>query len=248
MRKFNTCCRLWAVTLLELMVVVLIIGILASVATGVYTGQTERARVAATHALIRSLEVAITRYEMDTGSLPPSGSGSDVPPAAMSSSSTGGRLNGSGYLHLVLMHSINGSAVQPASASWKGPYINLQPGQLKSASTSTGTGASTPTGLIDITDPWGMPILYVAWPDYAINATDFWGGTQMSPSTAPAGANPNLPAPNPFAATETFYNPKTFQLISFGPSARSYDATSVLGTAPSAYTGTDADDINNFGY
>ena len=63
-----------AVTLLELLVVVMILGILSTIAVTVYTGHVERARVAACRDIIRQIELAVNRYEVDTGQLPPSSS------------------------------------------------------------------------------------------------------------------------------------------------------------------------------
>ena len=62
------------VTLLELLAVVLILGILSTIATNVYVGTLNRARIAATQNTIREIEVAIARYEIDLGQFPPSGS------------------------------------------------------------------------------------------------------------------------------------------------------------------------------
>lgn len=229
-RQITTLSRRMAVTLMELMVVVLIIGILSTIATGVYTGKTHEARIAAAHALIHNLEVAITRYELDTGSLPPSGSGV-LPLDVITSGSTTTRENGSGYLHLALVHSVSNNATAPASTLWKGPYINLQLDQIQ----PKGKDAATP-GMINIVDPWGNPILYFASPEYSGTSAGYTGGTKMF-TTPVAGANPKLPAPNPFAS-EVYYNPKTFQLIGFGPD----------GTTLDSYPGAGADDINNFGY
>jgi prepilin-type N-terminal cleavage/methylation domain-containing protein len=235
---------LCAVTLLELLVVAMIISILASIATGIYTGETQRARIASTRELIHSLEVAITRYEIDTGSLPPSGTGEPVPPDPLSSNSNS-RSNGSGYLHLALMHSMSANAMYPASSTWKGPYINIQNDQM---AVRSGFSSSNSAGVTDFIDSWGMPINYVAWPDYGFATGAFTGGTRMFTATAPTGANANLPAPNPFAASETYYNPRTFQLISYGPNAKTLDSISGGGLFTASYAGAEDDDINNFGY
>src|SRR5690606_20774970 len=53
------------VTLLELLVVLVIISILSTIAVGVYTKEVLRAKVARTRAEIRTLEVAINRYQID---------------------------------------------------------------------------------------------------------------------------------------------------------------------------------------
>lgn len=232
--------RHWAMTLMELLVVVLIISILATIATGVYTGEARKARIAATHDLLKQLEIAIARYEVDTGSLPPSGSGS-LPPSTLTSGSS--RYNGSGYLYIALTKSLSGSATAPLSSLWDGPYIQFQANQLKAES-----GADNVPGRIDIVDPWGKPILYVNSADYATIGSNFNGGTRMFIGSRPTGANPDLPAPNPFVALgETYYNTSTYQLVSFGPDGQSGSVTDPLSFNYD-YVGTDLDDITNFGY
>jgi len=245
-RNFNS--ARWAVTLLELVVVVLIILILSTTAIGVYSGQVNRARIAAAHNLIRQLDVAIARYEMDTGVLPPSGSGT-WPTTTFSD-----RVDGSGYLHLALVHSLSGSATRPASILWHGPYLNVQADQISASTTATPLNP----GMMNLLDPWNMPIHYVQNADYVIPGlptvdTPFTGGTFLFTTVAPASAetipitglsvNPNLPAPNPFVLQgETYYNPTTFQLISYGPDGRT------LATTAQIWPGTEIDDITNFGY
>ncbi len=218
--KITTLSRRSAVTMLELLVVVLIIGILATVATGIYTGETEKARVAATHAMINQLSMAITRYEVDLGAYPPGGSGAPLAPGAPAS-----RRPGSGYLYLALVHSLSGNAYTPASPRWKGPYINLQADQV-------GLPSASQAGEFDILDAWGSPIRYFNRNEYLP-----LGAARIFQGGRPAGANPDLPASSPFG--ETFYNSGSYQLISFGP-----NTTSLL--AP--YEGTENDDVTNFGF
>ena len=165
MRYLSRTYRLWAVTLIEMLVVVLIISILATIATGVYSGETRRARIAAAQSLIHELSLAITRYEMDTGSLPPSGSG-EIPPSPLT------HKNGSGYLHLALVHSMSGNAIQPASSTWKGPYINLQTDQIAPENASD----TNKPGMLNILDPWDGAILYIESKDYIYSISgSFWG-------------------------------------------------------------------------
>ncbi|MFC1462203.1 type II secretion system protein GspG [Verrucomicrobiota bacterium] len=57
-------------TLIEVMLVVIIIGILATVVVTRFTGQGERARINATHLSIKNVCTAIDMYETDTGKLP----------------------------------------------------------------------------------------------------------------------------------------------------------------------------------
>ncbi|OPZ08812.1 MAG: hypothetical protein BWZ08_00874 [candidate division BRC1 bacterium ADurb.BinA292] len=217
-----------AVTLLELLVVVLIISILATIATGVYTGEAERARIAATQDLIHQLEVAITRYEADLGQFPPSGSG-DVDGSLIN------LRDGSGFLQLALVHSMAGS-VYNAPPQWRGPYINVKSINLDPTATVAGE--------FDILDAWGSPLVYVTSDFYESRGPSFTGGTVMFSSTRPDGANPDLPAPNPFVERgETYYNSSTYQIYSPGPNGKTFGVTS-----EGQFAGTEADDINNFGY
>lgn len=219
-----------AVTLLELLVVVLIISILASIATGVYTGEAQRARIAATKDLIRQLEIAITRYEVDLGQYPPTGSGTVLPPGTS-------RTNGTGYLHVALRYSMSGNANAPSSPLWRGPYINLRADQVQAPSVL----AVAMPAEYNILDAWRTPMLYVESSYYAEPSTStYWAGTELFPGTLPRGGNPDLPAPNPFIAQgETFYNTSGYQIISFGPNRTTVNAP---------YHGTEIDDVTNFGF
>lgn len=235
----NPLLRGLGVTLIELLVVVVIIGILATMATGVYTNQARRARISATHALIHDLEIAITRYEMDVGMLPPSGSSQDLP--LPNDGSFGSRRDGSGMLHLALIHSLSGNAWKPGTGLWDGPYIQPQAGNVGAFQ-----GAEV-AGNIDFLDPWGHPILYIHFNDYEEVSNAFTGGTELFRNSVD-GQNPDLPAPNPYIAQgETFYNTRTYQLISYGPNGRSLGVT-IGSLGQIQYKGAGEDDINNFGY
>lgn len=234
------------VTIIELLVVLLIISLLATIATGIYTDEKARAEMVAAKDLIRQLEVAITRYNVDVGSLPPSGSGDLFPPPPLTEENVveGTRRGGSAYLYNALVHSMSGSASNPASRLWDGPYINIQPSQLAGLSED---GMVEP-GQIDILDPWGNIIFYVKSDHYAITSNTFPGGVWLFQSEAPEGANPDLPAPNPYVAyNETYYNTGTYQLYSFGPDGDSFDLISTEFFVKN-HQGTEQDDINNFGY
>lgn len=232
--------RKMAVTMLELLIVVLIIGLLATVATGIYTDEADRARVAATRALINNLEIQITRYNVDTGLLPPSGSGTTFP-AVEPFVNNSTRRDGTGYLHQALVHSNSGNSNIPSPATWKGPYISFQTNQLVSTSSS---GTTLQPGESDILDSWGQPLIYVKSADYATVGSDFNGGTQLFSTTAPTGANANLPAPNPsYTLGETYYNAQGYQIVSFGKNRTSLGMVDGIN-----YNGADADDVTNFGY
>ncbi|MDD4909293.1 MAG: type II secretion system protein GspG [Candidatus Omnitrophica bacterium] len=57
-------------TLIEIMLVVIIIGILASIIVPRFAGRSEQARKAAAAANIKSLAIALDMYELDTGAYP----------------------------------------------------------------------------------------------------------------------------------------------------------------------------------
>lgn len=212
------------VTLVELVVVALILGILATIATNVFVGQTNRARIAATRDTIRELATAIGRYEIDTGTYPPSGSG-DVTVSGSSITISNRTRNGNGLLYLALVHSLSGSAFTPASTSWDGPYIDFSASILENNST---------LGETQILDSFGRAFQYVIADDYA---TSPFVGCMLFSGARPVDANPDLPANNPFFATETYYNPVSFQLYSFGTNGV---------TLADPYPGTESDDINNY--
>lgn len=187
------------VTLLELLVVVLIIGILSTIAVTVYVGQVERARVAACYHTIRSLELAVTRYELDVGQYPPSSSGPTLSPVNPLTPSTG-----CGYLQVALLHSLSGNVYQPLDKRWLGPYMEFDEVQLSDLNGAPIT-SSTPKSQIQFLDPWGTPYTYTRHQDYAT-----YGGTELWPS-------------DPYRSTETYYNPKTIQIFSVGPNGYTYN-------------------------
>ena len=85
------------VTLIELIVVLLIISLLSTIAVGVYTREVLRAKVARTRAEIRTLEVAVNRYQIDVGQFPPSSTGTALAPSTLDQLSLS---PGCGYLQL----------------------------------------------------------------------------------------------------------------------------------------------------
>lgn len=207
------------VTLLELLVVMVIISILSTIAVGVYSKEVMRARYSKARAEIRTLEVAITQYEVDTGQLPPSGSGTTLAPTAINRT---GIAEGSGYLQVALRSSMNGQPGNPLSRRWLGPYIDFDYNRLGSTTDGTPVTSATFTGTqgeVSFLDPFGNPYLYIRSDDYAIR-----GGTE-------------LPSTNVFYLTETHYNPSSFQIISFGANGTTF--------AP-PQRGLDEDDITNF--
>lgn len=208
-----------AVTLLELLVVLVIMGILASVAVTVYTGHVDRARVAACRDTIRQIELAINRYEVDTGQLPPSSSGLTFSPDPLlyeGNSSIGSF--GSGYLQLALIHSLSGDLYSPLHQRWLGPYIQPDEDQLGDRFGFPVT-LTTPKGYVQLLDPWGLPYYYIRYDHYAN-----LGGTRY-------------PSTHPFFSSETYYNPSSFQIFSMGRNGSTY---------PVPYRGEETDDVNNW--
>ncbi|MBX3729805.1 MAG: prepilin-type N-terminal cleavage/methylation domain-containing protein [Candidatus Sumerlaeia bacterium] len=204
------------VTLLELIVVLVIIAILSTVAVGVYTKEVLRAKITRTRAEIRTLEVAINRYQIDTGQFPPSSTGTSLAPNPLNPVAP---FRGSGYLQVALRASLNGNSSVPLNLRWIGPYIDWDENRFGTLTAAPITGSTSPAE-IQFLDPFFTPYHYIRSEDYAT-----LGGTF-------------LPLTNPYAATETYYNASTFQLISFGPNATSNLTPNQLGT--------DNDDITNW--
>lgn len=212
--------NLAGMTLIELVVVLLILSLLGTIATTVYTGQVRRAQFAAAKTEIRQLELNITRYEVDLGVFPPSSSGSTFGASAASpiQDQRFGSVKGCGYLTLCLQHSMSGNTWKSADSRWKGPYMEIQQNRL-GAINGEPVSAGVPPPQISLLDPWGNPYYYTRYTDY-----ENFGGTRQTNS--------------PFGALgETYYNPTTFQIFSLGPD----------GTTPgNGNCGLGPDDLNNF--
>jgi prepilin-type N-terminal cleavage/methylation domain-containing protein len=213
-----------AFTLVELLVVVLILGLLATLAIGVYTTQVERARVAAAKTTISELELAVSRYQIDLGVFPPSLSASPV-------------VGGCGLLEEALIHSIGGSAQAPSSPLWKGPYLNVKRENLGDINGLSLELSSPARGQIQILDPWKSPYRYVR---SGPGNGPYSSATADSYYTAVNNATLQ-PSSYPYAATETWFNPSTFQIVSKGPNGTTVES-------PSGQYGLDGfDDVTNFG-
>jgi prepilin-type N-terminal cleavage/methylation domain-containing protein len=184
-----------AFTLIELLAVVLILGILASISVGVYTTQVERARIAAARTMISELEVAINRYQIDTGQYPPSGSGSGSFPASAPA-------QGCGYLQEALAV---GFGTSETSTNWHGPYITVKReylGDINGLSVEE-AGGTLVAGQVQILDPWRSPYRYVR--------------SGPSPDSYATMGAIELPSGYPYAPG--YYNPSTFQISSRGPNS-----------------------------
>lgn len=229
-----------AFTLLEMVIVVMIIGILSAILLPVLTNQVLKARIARTKNDIRALETAVSRFKIDTGLYPPSGS--DINDTLAT---------GNGYLSRFLRHEpypldadagahaddyIYGFIMQ-IQEYWDGPYIEVNRDQidyagypaatqgiataLEETARSTGRGqveGSNPNNH-QILDAFGEPFRFIQHEDYAN-----YGGTERRSG-------------DPFYETETYYNARTFQIVSGGQN---------LISLPAPDIGLDLDDITNF--
>jgi prepilin-type N-terminal cleavage/methylation domain-containing protein len=204
------------VTLIELIVVLMILSILSTIAVGVYTKEVRRAKIVKTRAEIRTLSVALHRYQIDVGQFPPSSTGTTLAPGSLDQVSP---VFGNGYMQVALRGSLNGNMRDPLSPLWLGPYMEWDENRL-----GTPLGEPLPPGIaraqVQFLDPFGTPYQYVSSAEYELFSATL------------------LPSTDPFFATETYYNPTSFQLYSYGPNGVT---NPILGQR-----GTDEDDITNW--
>lgn len=201
-----------AVTLLELLVVLLIISILSTIAVGVFTKEVTRAKIAKARAEIAAIEIAVARYQIDTGMFPPSSTGTALPPSGLNPDVP---YRGSGYLQVALRGSLNGDANAPLSERWRGPYLEWDENRI---GPFAGLAAVTSKAELSYLDPWGNPYYYASSEEY-----DLVGATR-------------LPLTSLYAATETYYNASTVQIFSLGPNGRTSLVAGELGEEPDDIT------------
>ena len=67
-----------AFSILELLLVLVILGILAGIVIGNFSGQSSKAKITATKSQLSSLETALTSYEIEVGSYPTTQQGLDA--------------------------------------------------------------------------------------------------------------------------------------------------------------------------
>ena len=214
-------------TLLELLVVSLIIAILTTTAVVTVTGLTTRARIAATFGTMRAMEIAANRYEIDFGEFPVSSTGTAFSPADLNPFSPA---LGNGYFLLAVLHTYSGNALRPLDDRFSGPLLDVEARQIG--------------GIQELGDSWGnVP----GFPNIS------GSGNQATQQLLDAFGNPyrfiraqeyetflgtRYPIGSPFANTETFFNPTTFQIVSLGPNGTTDGPPDV---------GLDDDDITNLG-
>lgn len=212
-------------TLIELLIVLIIIGLLSTVAVNVYLGRIELAKRAATETLIDRLSTALATYEVDLGQYPPSGSGTQLAPAQPDNlnyfTSTFSDV-GSGYLFVSLTRSLSGISQAPLTILWNGPYITFHEREVGNPQGAPITTEDLPE--YQILDAWGEPLIYIRSADY----DDFLATERPAGSALTALAYP-----------ETHFNTHSFQIISKGPNRT---------TLAAPLRGLEPDDLSNFGY
>jgi general secretion pathway protein G len=147
--------KLSGFTLVELTVVLLIIGVLASILIPVVTNRVTDAKYTQALADIAKMETALAAYELDLQDFPPSGIQS---------------------LKQFLLHGSTGSA-NTAVKQWKGPYLDIKEDRIDNNNTINNTGDDK------ILDPWGNPYSYVHFRDYPTLGTQRAGVTGANEET-----------------------------------------------------------------
>jgi prepilin-type N-terminal cleavage/methylation domain-containing protein len=216
------------ITLIELLVVIVIISLLATIAAGSYINQVRRSKIALTKAEIRTMEVAINRYQIDTGHFPLSFTGTVTPPppGVVLVPENSADPHGSGFLQVSLQASYTLDPLAPLAPTWQGPYLDWPVNRL---GRRDGTLADDPlnaginAGLLSFMDPFQSPYYYVRSAEYLDPPVDF--GVRQ-------------PTGYPYAGQ--FFNPSSFQIISFGPNR----AAGTPGATPDPLGF--GDDITNF--
>ncbi len=137
-------------TLVELTVVLLIIGILASVLIPVVSNRVTDAKYTQAQADVAKIETALSAYELDTQAYPPTGIQN---------------------LTKFLLHGPTGN-ISTAPKQWHGPYLEVKEDRLY----NNGTLGDLSDDIL--LDPWGNSYSYVYYSDYSsvgTERTDFRG-------------------------------------------------------------------------
>ena len=163
-----------AFTLLELLVVVMIISLLATMLTGVYNKEVENARKATAQSDINEMRMAAERFKIDVGRYP---SADPVGPT--------NNICNNGYYHSEIVYGKAGTPpgelTTAEKARWNGPYMNVQSAKLSQPATAT-------TNYTDyyIIDPWGNQYSY-AITDTAAYPTKVQSGPFTGSTYNPGG-------------------------------------------------------------
>lgn len=149
-------------TLMEIMVVIIVIAVLASVAGPMIGSITDQGRASATKSKLSSLKSALLAYQGDVGRFPFTGSNKSKAEcyndAALLSSNEEDK-------NVLVSNNCVISAVSNYTKKWKGPYMDSDVGDF-------------------MVDAWGTPIRYVA---YNKNLYIWSYGPDLTPATQDPG-------------------------------------------------------------
>ena len=109
-------------TLIEMIVVIFIIGLLATWVAPKFLGQTDKAQVVKAKADIQSLETALDLYKLDVGSYPSTEQGLMALVTPPTSEKEAARWREGGYL----------KKTKISNDPWGNPYVYVSPGDRKS--------------------------------------------------------------------------------------------------------------------
>jgi len=130
-------------TLMEIMVVIIVIAVLASVAGPMIGSITDQGRASATKSKMSALKSAMLAYQSDVGRLPFNGKPGDARDASLYASN---EVLGLDSAKNVLVNDTLGNStfnITNYSRKWKGPYMDSEPGDF-------------------MLDAWGNPFRYGA--------------------------------------------------------------------------------------
>lgn len=222
-----------AVTLTELLVVLAIISLLATIAVPVYLGQIQQARFAVAQSEVRAIAEAQQQVAITHGFIVPIHILDNIPNRDAGSGGVGGSAtsrddfdnltNASG--HFVIKAGVpledqvtsqlnlgsNDSAVQRMIINWQGPFLNPQRvyyvGQR-----SAGDPRDGDITLDIVIDPWGNP--YRLYTDLGITGSN-------PPSQGDTLVNPTLAMDNGDLSNDEANRFDRFGIVSFGPNGYS---------------------------
>ena len=195
----STARRCGGFTLIEILAVILILGILATILITQLGGAEQAAREQTTAQKMAKIEAAIEHYAREFGGYPPSSFQGDQ------EVSNDGTNVGNEALVVTLW-----------SKKWNaGGLLDDVVDQLVNVDEDSTTRQLTDFGnraLLEIPDDWGNPLAYIERTDYAVTGRPYVtydGETGLELESAPSAFK------NP--ATGLYYNAQRFQLISAGP-------------------------------
>ena len=119
-------------TLMEIMVVIIVIAVLASVAGPMIGSITDQGRASATKSKMSALKSAMLAYQSDVGRLPFNGKPPSASDASLYSSSAvlGLTIDTNVLVCDGLGNSASGFNITNYSRKWKGPYMDSEPGDF----------------------------------------------------------------------------------------------------------------------